>query len=313
MDGGPPVDHWKDRKAKYYINTVSQSAPAGAASAIKAADNTWNNSAWQEQGGSDFSFQCEGDTQRYADKKDNKNVIAFQPYRVSTTNPPVARTFIRQTEWFRPDRLKEVDTILNTKYYWATGAQANHYDIQSVMTHEFGHWLVLEHLYDGDSEAGGCDEFLPTVMYHKFEKNATKRDLHWIDKWGKWYIYTSGEVSMAPSAVLIEDVPPPLQDATNKLQTRLLQNYPDPFNPETWIPYELADDANVNIEIYDSVGKSVRVFELGKQESGRYYNKTKALYWDGKNQLGEHVTSGVYFYTLRADGVTDTRRLVVIK
>ena len=118
---------------------------------------------------------------------------------------------------------------------------------------------------------------------------------------------------MAPQAMPIEDVPPPLQDATNKLQTRLLQNYPDPFNPETWIPYELADDANVSIEIYDSVGKSVRLFELGKQESGRYYNKTKALYWDGKNQLGEHVTSGVYFYTLRADGVTDTRRLVVIK
>ena len=96
-------------------------------------------------------------------------------------------------------------------------------------------------------------------------------------------------------------------------RTALLQNFPNPFNPETWIPYTLADDADVNIRIYDVQGKLVRQLDIGQQRSGRYFSRETAAYWNGKDQLGESVSSGVYFYTLDADGFSDTRRMVILK
>ena len=96
-------------------------------------------------------------------------------------------------------------------------------------------------------------------------------------------------------------------------RTALLQNFPNPFNPETWIPYTLADDAEVNVRIYDVEGKLVRNLDIGYQRSGRYLNREKAVYWDGRDQLGESVSSGVYFYTLKTDGFSDTRRMVILK
>ena len=96
-------------------------------------------------------------------------------------------------------------------------------------------------------------------------------------------------------------------------RTALLQNFPNPFNPETWIPYTLADDTDVNVRIYDVEGKLVRHLDIGYQRSGTYINREKAVYWDGRDQLGESVSSGVYFYTLKADGFSDTRRMVILK
>lgn len=118
---------------------------------------------------------------------------------------------------------------------------------------------------------------------------------------------------MAPSAMPIERIPPPLQSAAGVLQTRLLQNYPHPFNPETWIPYELADEANVSISIYSSSGILVKKLEVGQQAPGSYVAASKAAYWDGKDNNGQNVASGVYFYTLRADDFSQTRRLVILK
>jgi hypothetical protein len=96
-------------------------------------------------------------------------------------------------------------------------------------------------------------------------------------------------------------------------RTALLQNFPNPFNPETWIPYTLADDTDVNVRIYDVEGKLVRDLDIGYQRSGRYISREKAVYWDGRDQLGESVSSGVYFYTLKTDGFSDTRRMVILK
>ena len=96
-------------------------------------------------------------------------------------------------------------------------------------------------------------------------------------------------------------------------RTALLQNFPNPFNPETWIPYTLADDADVNVRIYDVEGKLVRNLDIGYQRSGRYISREKAIYWDGRDQLGESVSSGVYFYTLKTAGFSDTRRMVILK
>ena len=96
-------------------------------------------------------------------------------------------------------------------------------------------------------------------------------------------------------------------------RTTLLQNFPNPFNPETWIPYTLADDADVNVRIYDVEGKLVRHLDVGHQRGGRYLSREMAVYWDGRDQLGESVSSGVYFYTLKVAGFSDTRRMAILK
>ena len=96
-------------------------------------------------------------------------------------------------------------------------------------------------------------------------------------------------------------------------ETALLPNYPNPFNPETWIPYQLATPSNVRIDIYTSDGKLIRTLDLGHQPVGIYQHRSNAAYWDGKNLLGEPVASGVYFYTLTAGDFTATRKMLIRK
>ena len=96
-------------------------------------------------------------------------------------------------------------------------------------------------------------------------------------------------------------------------KTELLPNYPNPFNPETWIPYDLAEDADVHIHIYNVRGESIRELSLGFQTAGTYRTLSRAAYWDGCNAVGERVTSGSYFYTLQAGHFKTTRQMVIIK
>ena len=104
-----------------------------------------------------------------------------------------------------------------------------------------------------------------------------------------------------------------LQKQRTVRETVLLQNYPNPFNPETWIPYHLSNDADVQLSIYDTKGVLVRQLDLGNQRAGYYTDRTKAAYWDGQNEMGEGVASGVYFYQLRASNHTSMRRMLVLK
>ena len=96
-------------------------------------------------------------------------------------------------------------------------------------------------------------------------------------------------------------------------KTVLLSNYPNPFNPETWIPYHLVADADVTVTIYNLQGRLVRQLDLGLQEAGYYVDKSRAAYWDGANEDGESVASGVYFYKLDAGEFTASKRMVVVK
>ena len=96
-------------------------------------------------------------------------------------------------------------------------------------------------------------------------------------------------------------------------ETKLLPNYPNPFNPETWIPYQLTEAARVQIRIYDVVGHLVRELDLGTKLAGSYLSKPQAAYWDGGNDMGEAVSSGVYFYTLEAGDYRRTRRMIVAR
>ena len=104
----------------------------------------------------------------------------------------------------------------------------------------------------------------------------------------------------------------PLATLTPK-ETVLLPNYPNPFNPETWIPYQLATPADVSIAIYAVDGKLVRTLALGHQAVGIYESRTRAAYWDGRNAVDEPVASGVYFYTLTAGDFTATRKMLIRK
>ena len=96
-------------------------------------------------------------------------------------------------------------------------------------------------------------------------------------------------------------------------ETALLANYPNPFNPETWIPYQLANPAEVTLRIYAIDGTLVRTLSLGHKPIGIYQTRTHAAYWDGKNQIGEPIASGVYFYTLTAGDFNATRKMLIRK
>ena len=95
--------------------------------------------------------------------------------------------------------------------------------------------------------------------------------------------------------------------------TALQPNYPNPFNPETWIPYQLAKPADVTLTIYDMRGVAVRRLALGHQDAGIYQNRSRAAHWDGRNDLGEEVATGIYFYALTAGDFTATRKMLILK
>ena len=96
-------------------------------------------------------------------------------------------------------------------------------------------------------------------------------------------------------------------------QTTLLPNYPNPFNPETWIPYQLSSPSDVTVCIYSVNGNLVRRLALGHRATGVYQSRSRATYWDGKNEVGEPVASGVYFYTLTAGDFNATRKMIIRK
>ncbi|MFC1712143.1 PKD domain-containing protein [Candidatus Poribacteria bacterium] len=93
----------------------------------------------------------------------------------------------------------------------------------------------------------------------------------------------------------------------------LLQNYPNSFNPETWIPYRLAEDVAPAIRIYDVTGHLIRILDMGRKPAGFYTTKDKAAYWNGRNEAGEQVSSGIYFYTIQAGDFTATRKMIVAR
>ena len=104
-----------------------------------------------------------------------------------------------------------------------------------------------------------------------------------------------------------------LMPVKEPLVTKLHANFPNPFNPETWIPYQLATDSDITIRIYNTSGHVVRTLFTGYQVSGYYLSRSKAAYWDGRNEIGEQVASGVYIYELVTPTFKQTRRLVILK
>ena len=119
-------------------------------------------------------------------------------------------------------------------------------------------------------------------------------------------VYYSPDAASAPSVFHTVSSTPLTESA-------LLPNYPNPFNPETWIPYQLAKPAEVTLTIYSIDGKLIRTLALGHQDAGAYHSKARAAYWDGKNELGERVASGLYFYTFTTEDFSATRKMLIMK
>jgi hypothetical protein len=116
-----------------------------------------------------------------------------------------------------------------------------------------------------------------------------------------------------PKAIAVE--PGGLQLSTwgRIKENALFQNYPNPFNPETWMPYQLVVPSPVRIHIYDLTGHRVRTLDLGQRQAGAYLGRNRAAYWDGRDNLGQPVAAGIYFYRLEAGDFTATRRMVLVK
>ena len=124
----------------------------------------------------------------------------------------------------------------------------------------------------------------------------------------------TGDVHIRKELAMLSELLQLLAEMTATPETTaLLANYPNPFNPETWIPYHLAKDAEVIVTIYDMRGVAVRELLLGHQAAGVYQSRGRAAYWDGRNAFGEPVASGVYFYTLTAGDFTATRKMLIRK
>ena len=136
---------------------------------------------------------------------------------------------------------------------------------------------------------------------------------------GSWSGYFGFESDTMYSIFVKPTAAAPLNSSVASSQTTipettgLLANYPNPFNPETWIPYQLAAPADVQITIYDTRGALVRRLELGHQAAGSYTSRSRAAYWAGRNSQGERVASGIYFYQFQAGNVSSLRKMLILK
>ena len=151
------------------------------------------------------------------------------------------------------------------------------------------------------------DAAAPSARYHNLDAMFTRAEIeHWLTQARSLNLTdTTSLYGMRFLEHLLMVLPPK--------ETALLTNYPNPFNPETWIPYQLVEPAAVTLHIYAIDGKLVRTLSLGHQDVGTYQDRSRAAYWDGKNEVGEPVASGIYFYTLTAGDFTATRKMLIRK
>ena len=153
----------------------------------------------------------------------------------------------------------------------------------------------------------GTTAAAPSLLHPDALEHLTSADVHlWLSQAG--HLRLTDATSQRGILFLAQ-----LLTALIPNETALLANYPNPFNPETWIPYQLSKPTEVTLTIYGIDGHVVRQLALGHQPAGDYQDRSRAAYWDGRNALGEPVASGVYFYTLTAGDFTATRKMLIRK
>ncbi|MCZ6679553.1 MAG: T9SS type A sorting domain-containing protein, partial [Candidatus Poribacteria bacterium] len=176
------------------------------------------------------------------------------------------------------------------------------------------------HVYRSTAKDGNYVRITPALIrghgtvatpydYSFVDDTAVERQTYWyliedVDFSGVTERSDPIQVVITGKAVRLEVLP---------TQFALYQNYPNPFNPETWIPFQLSKAASVQISIYDSDGRRIRTIERGTQPIGTYITRDKAVYWDGRSDTGERVSSGAYFYYFRAGDYSATRKMIILK
>lgn len=201
----------------------------------------------------------------------------------------------RQEGWAVGQRGTTLNTILHT----TDGGQTWSY--QQSLGH---HGAELRSIcYGGKNTLWAVGEYGTLLKYYEPNLRVIEPSYWAVEQLGKdtlsWGELKQLEQSSMATAPVLTD--------------QLYQNYPNPFNPETWIPYQLASDADVTINIYNITGQIVRTLHLGHQRSGVYITKEQAAYWDGRDNLGRPVASGVYYYTMLADEFKDVKKMVILR
>ncbi len=187
---------------------------------------------------------------------------------------------------------------------------SNNFDVASaehpkVDVNKDGHVDVIDLLivavHFGESSTPAAPPIHATINTEHFDL---------VEQWvAEAHLANDGSLAFQQGIAALER----LMNTAIPMETVLLSNYPNPFNPETWIPYDLAEGSDVEIHIYNVKGESVRRLSLGFQGAGTYRSRSRAAYWDGRNAVGEPVASGVYFYTLHAGQMKATRQMVILK
>ena len=182
------------------------------------------------------------------------------------------------------------------------------------------HEAVLEAQFEGDKEFVASLLSLDVTLINKLEQNANDVRV-FLNEPMEMASITLGKLQVTglvnQAAFVSEDasrhITLKVSAAPAATHTLLGQNFPNPFNPDTWIPYALASDAYVAINIFDVRGRLIRRLVPGHQEAGFYMERSEAAYWDGKDNSGQKVASGLYFYTLQLGDFKATRRMLIMK
>ena len=171
-----------------------------------------------------------------------------------------------------------------------------------------GKWTEKKKTTNSD---GAEDDYFGSAvnMGGNYSISGAYRDDDAGDRSGAAYIYHS----ISDLALSVEDKPQQFVLWGQIRKDALYQNFPNPFNPETWLPYQLATEAEVSISIYNVDGHLIRTLNLGAQPEGVYLTKEKAAYWDGQDNTGQQVSSGPYFYHLQAGDYSATKKMVILK
>jgi len=191
-------------------------------------------------------------------------------------------------------------------------------------------WLVVSHhkaKYKGTGAVNGAGNF--GFMLSAIDAaltNSTNEDLFRIKIWdkdnGDAVIYDNQQgtadnaeptTAIGGGSIIIHGSEPETAPVLSPVETCFALPFPQPANPDVWIPYQLNSDNKVVIRIYDISGRLVRFLDLGNQSSGYYTSKEKAAHWDGRNEAGERVASGIFFYNIQAGRYTATKKIVIAK
>jgi hypothetical protein len=193
----------------------------------------------------------------------------------------------------------------------SSGANSDVGNWRAIRTHD---WLYARHegftggwlFYDMNEDPHQMENLIRDGGVKPIRKELDARLTDWVNSTTKPHAVEKQSQSMGESGMNSNGKTPP------NIRPELMQNYPNPSNPGTWIPYQLDRARKVEIYIHDSAGGLQRKLDLGAKPAGTYTSKQNAAYWDGRNQFGEVVATGIYFYTLRAGDFSAARKMIVM-